>query len=305
MAGRYSQSGQAMTEFTVVAGFVLIPVFLLIPLLGKYIDIRHSTIQAARYEAWEYTAWHASGQSPDGFDQTLPVKEPAALKREAQRRFFSDPALPLKASDQSVGWHASDKNGLWQDHRGTPLFDGANRGTSADEHDTPDITGIVTPLFRVVDTAFTALARALKFLGVDAGFTAIDSKGYYRSDSGVKTARLDWFDPNNTLSGVDAFERGLTFQAQAGVLSQHWNAGSSVMAAYQTRGLVPTSLLDNKVMHTAQTVLGVFAPELKKDSLKFGYVDYDSVPPDRLTPTTESVVCDDDSKAGRGICEMR
>ncbi len=302
---RRRQRGQAMTEFTVAAGLVLIPAFLLIPLLGKYIDMRHSTIQAARYEAWEYTVWHASDTPPDGFTQTLPVKDAGALQREAHRRFLSDPARPLDAADKVNGWSVATRNVLWQDHRGTRLYDGDNRGSPAAEEPTPDALGIVTPLLHVLDAVFSALASALDFLGIDAGFTAIDADGYYQAESGIKTARLDWFDPDNRLSGVDTFKDGLTFTAQAGVLSQHWNAGSSAMAAYQTRGLVPTALLDNEVMRTAQTVLGVFAPELKPNSLRFGYVDYDSVPPDRLKPTTQAVVCDEESGTGRGLCEIK
>src|SRR5690606_24618203 len=47
--------GQAMTEFVVSAAFVLVPLFIIIPILGKYVDMKHMAVQAARYEAWEYT----------------------------------------------------------------------------------------------------------------------------------------------------------------------------------------------------------------------------------------------------------
>ena len=42
------QAGQAMTEFSIAATFVLIPLFLMIPLLGKFLDMKASTIPAAR-----------------------------------------------------------------------------------------------------------------------------------------------------------------------------------------------------------------------------------------------------------------
>ena len=61
-------NGQAMTETVVTAATVLIPLFLLIPLLGKYIDIKHRAIQSARYEVWEYTVWYgADSETPSGF----------------------------------------------------------------------------------------------------------------------------------------------------------------------------------------------------------------------------------------------
>lgn len=46
-----NERGQAMTEFLISASFVLVPLFLGISLLGKYIDIKHAGIQAARYQA--------------------------------------------------------------------------------------------------------------------------------------------------------------------------------------------------------------------------------------------------------------
>lgn len=46
--------GQALTEMAVLA-VVLVPLFLLIPLLGKYAHIQQTTQQAARAAAWEAT----------------------------------------------------------------------------------------------------------------------------------------------------------------------------------------------------------------------------------------------------------
>ena len=51
--------GQAMTELTVASAWILVPLFLLIPLLGKYIDLRHTAIQAARYATWERSSTSA------------------------------------------------------------------------------------------------------------------------------------------------------------------------------------------------------------------------------------------------------
>ena len=58
-----------MTEFLICASFALVPLFFGISLLGKYIDIKQTAIQAARYEAWEYTVWFADDNEPmTGFD---------------------------------------------------------------------------------------------------------------------------------------------------------------------------------------------------------------------------------------------
>jgi hypothetical protein len=49
---RRCERGQAMTEVLIAATFILVPLFLIVPAFGKFIDMRHATIQAARYQAW-------------------------------------------------------------------------------------------------------------------------------------------------------------------------------------------------------------------------------------------------------------
>ena len=46
-----------MVEFLIAATTVLIPLFLIVPILGKFMDMKSASIQAARYAAWERTVW--------------------------------------------------------------------------------------------------------------------------------------------------------------------------------------------------------------------------------------------------------
>lgn len=55
MAGR--QAGSVLAEFLVVSAAVLVPLAILMPLLFKYIENRQYVEQAARYAAWERTAY--------------------------------------------------------------------------------------------------------------------------------------------------------------------------------------------------------------------------------------------------------
>ena len=99
------QSGQAMTELLICASFILIPLFLIVPTFGKFIDMKHTTIQAARYEAWEYTVWYAEdcsrsvlsalGGGPEecpmgGFEahDAQPFKSRDETQIESRQRFF-------------------------------------------------------------------------------------------------------------------------------------------------------------------------------------------------------------------------
>lgn len=53
-AARASQRGQAMTEIAVI-GVVLVPLFLLVPVLAKYIHLKQTAQQATRAVAWQAT----------------------------------------------------------------------------------------------------------------------------------------------------------------------------------------------------------------------------------------------------------
>ena len=58
----FSQTGQSTVEFIVVS-LVLVPLFLIVPLLGKYIDLAQTTLVASRYVAFEGTVHHSSSLS--------------------------------------------------------------------------------------------------------------------------------------------------------------------------------------------------------------------------------------------------
>ena len=112
-----AQSGQALAEFTIAAATVLLPLFLIIPLLGKYMDMKASAIQAARYAAWERTVWFGSS------DWTAGTKSDLEIQHEVQQRFFSDTATAKLQSTQSsaTGWAGGPKP-LWRDRGGNPML---------------------------------------------------------------------------------------------------------------------------------------------------------------------------------------
>ena len=107
------QRGQSTTELTVVA-LVLVPLMLIVPLLGKYMDIAQTTIVASRYVAFEGTVHHTS-TSNGGW------KSDASLANEVRRRFFSKNDLSIKTNDVAGNFNA-DRNPLWFDHKGNPLL---------------------------------------------------------------------------------------------------------------------------------------------------------------------------------------
>jgi len=109
-AGR--QRGQSTVEFVVLA-MALVPLLLIVPLLGKYMDIAQTAATASRYVAFEGSWRH--GSSKDDW------KTDPELAREVRRRFFSNSDAPIKTDDTAGDFNAH-RNTLWFDHRGAPLL---------------------------------------------------------------------------------------------------------------------------------------------------------------------------------------
>ena len=109
---RHAQRGQSTVEL-IILSFVLVPLLLLVPLVGKYMDIAQTTAEASRYAAFEGTVRHSS--SSDGW------KSDADLATEVRRRFFSNSDAPVKTNDVAGDFNAH-RNTLWFDHRGSPLL---------------------------------------------------------------------------------------------------------------------------------------------------------------------------------------
>lgn len=320
---QHSQTGQAMTEFQVCAAYVLVPLFLIVPLIAKYIDIKHAAINSARYQAWEYTAWYNAADDHDivgNFDAAkVPYKSPAITAAESERRLFSyiregDDALTISTDDAS-GWKSADMNPLWTNHRGDALYRGSLGASIGTANDTPGYTifgfdtgTIINLILDVLDFVFDAFGTLLSIIPGSAGneFSAINTEGY---------TRVDVLAPINTYPNAIDVAAGATpedISARAGVLSEGWNAGGTDHTYKQVGGAIPSTLLKElismPVMGEIWDLISFLAPEFTRckptfhspavgpeGSLWLGYVDGDVVHPDRLSGGGTHV-CDD---AGR------
>jgi len=112
ISGLSRQNGQALTEFIVIS-FVMIPIFLLMPLIGKYQDIAHATQMASRYVAFEAMTFN---------DATTAYKPADQLAGEVRRRFFSNSDAPIKTND-TAGNFRSHQNLFWRGPSGNSLIE--------------------------------------------------------------------------------------------------------------------------------------------------------------------------------------
>ena len=180
-----------MTEFLISAAFVLMPLFVFIPMLGKYIDFKHAAIQAARYQAWEYTAWYADTGQRDILDNFntgessffIPEKSLAVTQHESYVRTMSTVGRyeavdtdegafgairPIKFEDHTQTYYS---NVLWKDYRGLPFFSGTSINTAETDDDTPTITvfGVdvgswLNTLVDVMDAGFDAISAIINLV---------------------------------------------------------------------------------------------------------------------------------------------
>ena len=299
LTGPRGCQGQAATEFTIIASFVLVPLFLLIPLLGRYIDIKQASVQQARFEAWEYTAWfHKSEQKTDLMgslrsDQRAGLRELSETRARGNQLFFSDITAPGYGMPSTAPQF--ELNPLWVDHHGETLFvSSASNPGHGDfgEADTPDPTsGLIDDLISLINWVTRMFAELLHVLRVDADFNALNSKGYFTSSFQVDLRSSHQVVPD--ISNPTSDTSNLTVKSKASVLARGWTAGSTDNASSESRGLVLTSLLSpistlfNKAVDLLQHVVNVAKHVLPIDirlphGPGFGHVQDDPIPYEHL-----------------------
>ncbi len=100
--------GQALTE-VLISMLVFAPMFLMIPVIGKYLDVKQKTIEASRYAVWERSVWADPDNSWNSGEKQ---KSNETIGLEVDRRFFGH--LSQMISDKSAYPHqGSVVNPMW------------------------------------------------------------------------------------------------------------------------------------------------------------------------------------------------
>jgi hypothetical protein len=257
----HRQSGQALTEF-LVAAVAVVPLFLLIPLIGKYQDISNSTQMASRYVAFEATVRNDSTGSwePEG-----------QLAQEVVRRFFSNPDAPIKTND-AAGNFKANQNLFWRDPVDKPLI--ADLGSDVKLTFGPDAS-------TTQSGAFTSIADEGKpFPGYEE--LGLQTRGIYTAHVAVKLANvpsgLKFYEPFDKLD--------LTMTRSTSIAIGPWTAKDPAQVESKIAGsaaFFPAGKLAevSPLVDAAVTIIdapgGISGPKL-------GKLDFwrDVVPEDRL-----------------------
>lgn len=282
----HKQRGQSMTEFVVAASFVMVPLFIIVPTVGKYIDMKQATVQAARYSSWEYTANYISlKDQPDGFTaisrSQLPQKSSTVVANEARQRFFSKTDMKISSTIDKGGYDSGSRNPLWTFHNGLPMYiDKTNNSINVNGSDpTPEKFRVFGRVVGFIGTATGFIGNLLQAVGLNVGFDAIDPDrnisvdGLFTANFNIPVEEAPTYTALKTANKKPLFgsELDLVMTAKSGILTESWGAGGKKQTVFQAGGLIPTSLLSGGVGKTIQSVLSFIAPSLHPSSLKFGY----------------------------------
>lgn len=286
------QYGQAMTEFNIVAAFVLVPVFILIPLVGKYIDIKHASVQSARYMAWERTVWYEQNTAPR--DSAPPVKSAAIVRNETQNRIFGQATDTIDSRLDRSALKDSNLNLLWTDNAGNQLVDAGNVDSDYTQTnaDTPSTiyTGFET-FTTSIDTIPNKLASYLPFNVPRSDITSkFNYDGLYETD--IKVAV-------NNISGLETFDNLnlVMTNNRAAILTDTWKAQDQDQFSEWSEDFVAANALGlsralSPVQQLFGETLGVLGtPEIARNRLRIGEVNTDPVPDSSQEPDCPKGIC--------------
>lgn len=218
--------GQALTEFLVVS-LVLIPLFLLLPVIGKYQDISHATQMASRYAAFDAVLRNDASNSH---------KPPAQLAEELRQRYFGVASAGIKTGAEN-GVALRD---YWNDPFGNALIK-----TSSDIQMSFGVSHGAGHADAYADASDTVLFPLAKL-------ASLSTNGIYRANVAVSLANLP-----AGLRSVEPFDTlDLVIERHASVLPDAWTARSPAQAEQRFGGLAPINeAMPEELVATAVKVI--------------------------------------------------
>lgn len=250
---RSAQSGQAMVEFVVIA-LTAIGIFLGIWYIGKFHDIQATTIQAARYTAWERTA------RPSSYSDTK-------LQSQVRARLFSWNQDAYKASDginNGQGWN--QQTTMWMDHANDKRLIKA-----------PDDVTLRTASAGLPGTLVGGTLALVSAIDAAGGANKLPKGGLFTGTVNVNIANLAHMPaPLNAMN--------LKLTESSAVVADNWDAGSPKQVAARTEAFTPGSafdFLDTGPFSLIKVALGKIEPAFK--NFHPGQICPDVVPMDRIT----------------------
>ncbi len=204
--------GQALTE-VLISMLVFAPMILIIPVIGKYIDVKQKTIEASRYAVWERSVWADPENSWNSGEQQ---KSNEDIALEVDRRFFGH--LSQRIADKSAyPYKGSVVNPMWNTINTKPKKSLNNSNNTATDAYQPILNGVNgnSKTLRAY-TKMTAADMPVSLLGIDQVASLMDIKVKDYIIATVSTPIK-----NHSLS-----DDNLVIQAKSALLTNTWSVPS-------------------------------------------------------------------------------
>ncbi|HHJ14795.1 MAG TPA: hypothetical protein ENJ79_10570 [Gammaproteobacteria bacterium] len=314
-AGGSAQRGAAATEFLLL-GLILVPLFTLVPVLGKIAEVNQGTIEAARYGAWEVALTGKTRQQLTNeienrifgdHDQLFHASQASSVVPNVNGSDAgTDPAPSAAAAGPTANANTGTNTGNGPDGISSNPADSHNDADHGDgllAHGLPE--GTDGPLFRtaagnlslrIENDALPAAAGGVLVQGVQA-LGALDSvisganwdleaRGLVNVQVAAAMERSA-LTPESAVPGCNdpGQGRGNTcIRRNNAILVDTWAAANAQEVGERVRALVPLGIA--QPFGDALAALGSLPilADLKGLDGAFGQVRPDILPPDRYSP---------------------
>lgn len=242
---------------------VIVMLFLGILYLGKFHDVQASTIQAARYAAWERTV-HSPGAMAD-----------TQIQKQARTRFFTWNKDALKSTDglaDGAAW--TTQSGLWRDHSTRASSVEATRLIAR-----PSDVQLTTSTGPLGGVAAGAVARSLAGA---TGLLDLITGGEPLPPGETVTGKVTVKINNMAILPAPLNALDLKLSESSALAPETWAASGPRQAALRTRTFTVAGPLARiaDVLRPVQWMVSLIEPAF--DKLYLGQVCPDIVPADRI-----------------------
>lgn len=270
------QRGQAMVEFVVSAMFFLVPLFLAISALGKFLDVQHTTEMAGRYAAWERTVWYDGSSSTFNSFNAPNSKTADAISHELGARLLSDRSTSttvIRDTDKNATSFLNGIDPMWQDAAGKKYLDTYAQMTAPVTSEAPkkDVAGKVLETLGKI-----GVKGVIGFVPpVPTDTMAVATVKFSKVGEKSEVYKRLWSE-----TPVWA---GLEFESTGAILSNTWGANARAGTTSMVKATVPTAGPVGQFIDTASLALGAWDASLfLTNRLEVGKLAVDELPPDRL-----------------------
>lgn len=264
--------GTAVSEFLAMLA-LLVPLFLLIPYMGKVADMNHTAVQASRYGAWERVV--APGDT----------KGAGVIATEARRRLFSRMGAPI-ITGQGVIDDNNERNVLWVDHAGGRKFvNYADARFAESEAGTPGkVAGAVTDAMAGFGQLLEELPGAVR----PSGKFDVNTRGLMRAEVGVNIAGtvVKPIDAGTDCDGATNTRTFVCARRHNVILADNWDASSPGQVETRVRAMTIGEIFGEPARLLKAAADQDVPGNPFQDFLGYepGIVKPDVVPEDRLGP---------------------